>query len=188
MRRVLYRVATSVDGYIADPHGEFDWIVRDPTVNLSTVYDAVDTVLLGRRTYELTLQPGAPPWPTGWHVYVFSRTLAPKEHPTVTIVSDDPATTVAGLRAGRGRDIWLFGGGSLFRSLLAAKQVDIVELGVSPVILGGGIPLVEVGAPLTRLALMHSHSHPSGVVTLRYEVRYAAASPALEADGRLPVR
>jgi dihydrofolate reductase len=175
MRQVLYRVATSVDGYIAGPHGEFDWIVHDPTINLSATYDTVDTVLLGRRTYELTQQPGAPPWPTGWHIYVFSRTLVPQQDPAVTIVSDDPGTTVAGLRAGPGREIWLFGGGSLFRSLLAAKQVDIVELTVSPVLLGGGIPLVEAGAPLTRLALVHSHSYPSGVVTLRYEVRYAAA-------------
>ncbi len=175
MRQVVYRVATSVDGYIAGPHGEFDWIVHDPTINLSAVYDSVDTVLLGRRTYELTQQPGAPRWPTGWHIYVFSRTLVPQQHPAVTIVSDDPGATVASLRADPGREIWLFGGGNLFRSLLAARQVDIVELAVSPVLLGGGIPLVEVGGPLTRLALAHSHSYPTGVVSLRYEVRYTAA-------------
>ena len=59
MRQVLYRVASSVDGYISGPHGEIDWIVHDPTMNLSAVYDGVGTVLLGRRTYELTQQPGA---------------------------------------------------------------------------------------------------------------------------------
>ena len=174
MRQVLYQVASSVDGYISGPHGEIDWIVHDPTVNLSAVYDAVDTVLLGRRTYELTQQPGAPAWPVGWRIYVFSRTLAPKPHPAVTIVNEDPGAIVAGLRAGQGKEIWLFGGASLFRSLLAAKQVDIIELAVSPVLLGAGIPLVEAGAPSTRLDLVHSRSHPSGVVTLRYEVRYAA--------------
>jgi dihydrofolate reductase len=175
MRPVIYRVATSADGYIAGPHGELDWIVPAPTVDLSAVYDAVDTVLLGRRTYELTQQPGAPPWPTGWQIYVFSRTLVPEQHPAVTIVSKDSGVTVAGLRAGRGREIWLFGGGSLFRSLLTAKQVDIVEMVVSPVLLGSGIPFLEAGAPQTRLALVHSHPHPSGLVTLRYEVRYTAA-------------
>lgn len=175
MRRVLYRVATSVDGYIAGPHGEFDWIVPEPSLDLSAVYAAVDTVLLGRRTYELTLQPGTPPWPAGWHVYVFSRTLEPAQHPRVRVVSGDAGATVAGLRTRPGKEIWLFGGGSLFRTLLEAKQVDIVELAVSPVVLGGGVPLLETGAPLTRLALVESQSYPSGVVTLRYEVRYTAA-------------
>ena len=174
MRQVLYRVASSVDGYISGPDGEIDWIVHDPTANFSAVYDGVDTVLLGRRTYELTQQPGAPPWPMGWRIYVFSRTLVPKPHPAVTIVSEDAGRIVAGLRAGRGKEVWLFGGAGLFRSLLAAKQVDIIELAVSPVLLGGGTPLVEVGAPSTRLSLVDSGSLPSGVVTLRYEVRYAA--------------
>ena len=77
MRRVLYRVAASLDGYIAGPRGEVDWIVPDPAVDFATVYEAVDTVLLGRRTYELTRQPGAPPWPQDWQIYVFSRTLVP---------------------------------------------------------------------------------------------------------------
>jgi dihydrofolate reductase len=175
MRRVLYRVATSIDGYIAGPRGEFDWIVPEPAIDLSAVYDTVDTVLLGRRTYELTRQPGAPPWPANWQIYVFSRTLVPNQHPGVTVISGDAGATVAGLRAGPGREIWLFGGGSLFRSLLEAKQVDIVEVVVSPVLLGGGVPLLETGGPLTPLTLAHSESYASGVVTLRYEVRYGAA-------------
>ena len=111
MRRVLYRVAMSVDGYIAGPRGEVDWIVHDPAVELAKVYESVDTVLLGRRTYELTRQPGAPPWPRGWQIYVFSRTLRPEEHPGVTVVRDDVGPRVAALRAEPGREIWLFGVG-----------------------------------------------------------------------------
>jgi dihydrofolate reductase len=174
MRRVLYRVAASLDGYIAGPRGEVDWIVREPAVDFATLYAAVDTVLLGRRTYDLTRQPGAPPWPAGWHIYVFSRTLASAEHPDVTVVSGEAGATVAALRARPGREIWLFGGGSLFRSLLAAKQVDVVEVAVIPVLLGGGVPFLEKGAPLTQLALVHSQSYPSGIVSLRYNVRDAA--------------
>ena len=68
MRRVLYRVAASLDGFIAGPNGEIDWIVPDPTVDFVSLYAGVDTVLLGRRTYEMTLQPGAPPWPAGWRI------------------------------------------------------------------------------------------------------------------------
>jgi dihydrofolate reductase len=122
MRRVLYRIAASVDGYIAGPRGEVDWIVHDPAVDFAKVYESVDTVLLGRRTYELTRQPGAPAWPRGWQIYVFSRTLAPEDHPDVTVVRGDAGAHVAGLRAAPGREIWLFGGGSLFRSLLGPSR------------------------------------------------------------------
>ena len=175
MRRVLYRVAASVDGYIAGPRGEVDWIVRDPAVDLTKVYESVDTVLLGRRTYELTRQPGAPPWPRGWQVYVFSRTLSPEEHPGVTVVRADAGPRVAALRAAPGREIWLFGGGSLFRSLLEAKQVDLVEVAVMPVLLGGGTPLLEAGAPLTGLVLDDVQRYPSGLLGLRYRIPAAAA-------------
>jgi dihydrofolate reductase len=175
MRRVLYRVAASVDGYIAGPGGEVDWITHDPAVDFAKVYESVDTVLLGRRTYELTRQPGAPAWPQGWQIYVFSRTLPPEEHPGVTVVSVDAGARVAALRAAPGREIWLFGGGSLFRSLLGAKQVDLVEVLVIPVLLGGGVPLLETGAPLTRLALEHVQRYPSGLLGLRYRIPGAAA-------------
>jgi dihydrofolate reductase len=175
MRKVLYRVATSLDGYIAGPHGELDWIVHDPSVDFAKLYESVDTVLLGRRTYELTRQPGAPPWPQGWQVYVFSRTLPPQDRPGVTIVSADAGARVAALRAAPGREIWLFGGGSLFRSLLEAKQVDLLEVLVMPVLLGGGIPLLETGAPVTRLALEHVQQYASGLIGLRYRVPVAAA-------------
>ena len=175
MRRVIYRVAASLDGYIAGPRGEVDWIVHDPAVDFAKVYEQVDTVLLGRRTFELTRQPGAPPWPQDWQIHVFSRTLTPEEHPGVTVVRVEAGPQVAALRAAPGRDIWLFGGGSLFRSLLEVEQVDLVEVLVVPVLLGGGIPLLEAGAPLTRLALEHVERYPSGLLGLRYRVPDAAA-------------
>jgi dihydrofolate reductase len=170
MRQVIYRVAASVDGYIAGPRGELDWIVQDPTVDFAKVYESVDTALLGRRTYELTRQPGSPPWPQGWQIHVFSRTLTPEEHPGVTVVSADAGAHVAVLRAAAGRDIWLFGGGSLFKSLLAAGQVDFVEVLVIPVLLGSGIPLLETGAPRTALTLEQVQRYPSGLLGLRYRV------------------
>lgn len=174
MRRVRYRVASSLDGYIAGPNGEIDWIIPDPTVDFGALYSGFDTVLLGRNTYELTQQPGAPPWPVGWRVYVFSRTLDPAEHPAVTVVSTDAGATVAALRAESGRDIWLFGGGKLFASLLAANVVDQVEVAIMPVLLGRGIPLVSAEAPRSRLTLMRSDSYSSGIVSLQYDVQQAA--------------
>ena len=174
MRRVRYRVAASLDGYIAGPNGEIDWIVHDPAVDFAALYAGVDTVLLGRRTYELTRQPGAPAWPAGWRVFVFSRTLTAAEHPSVTVVTADGGAVVAGLRAESGRDIWLFGGGSLFASLLAAGVVDQVEVAIMPVLLGRGIPLAAPEAPRARLALTHSSVSSSGIVSLQYDVQRAA--------------
>jgi len=83
---------------------------------------------------------------------------------------------VAALRAEPGNgEIWLWGGGELFRSLLAAGQVDAVEVTVVPVLLGGGVPLLAPGALRTALALMSTRSYPSGMVSLSYAVRHGAA-------------
>jgi dihydrofolate reductase len=174
MRRVLYRVAASLDGFIAGPNGEIDWIVPDPTFDFASLYAGVDTVLLGRRTYEMTLQPGAPPWPAGWRIYVFSKTLGAARHAGVTVVSRNIGATVAALRSEPGRDIWLFGGVSLFASLLAAHVVDQIEVAVMPVLLGGGTPLVSAGTPRSGLILTRSNTSPGGIVNLQYQVQHAA--------------
>ena len=174
IRRVRYRVAASLDGYIAGPNGEIDWIVPDPTMDFASVYAGFDTALLGRHTYELTQQPGAPPWPADWRIYVFSRTLPAGQRSGVTVVDRNVETTVAALRAEAGRDIWLFGGGQLFASLLTAGLVDRIEVAVMPVILGNGIPLVASNAPRSRLRLTSSDVHPSGIVSLVYDVQPSA--------------
>lgn len=174
MRRVFYRVAASLDGFIAGPNGEIDWIVPDPTVDFASLYASVDTVLLGRRTYEMTLQPGAPPWPAGWRIYVCSQTLDPAQHTAVTVVSGNIDATVETLRSEPGRDIWLFGGGSLFASLLAVNLVDHIDVAVMPVLLARGTPLVSPGAPRSRLTLTRTNASPSGIVNLHYEIQHAA--------------
>ncbi len=175
MRRVRYNVAASLDGYIAGPDGEFDWIPEDPAVDFAALFAKVDTVLLGRRTYEVTRQTSTSPWAPGTRVYVFSRTLRPEAHPGVTIVGDDAGGVVAALRGEPGDgEIWLFGGGELFRSLLAAGQVDAVEVTIVPVLLGGGVPLLPPGAARTPLALTGTRTYPSGMVSLAYTVRHAA--------------
>ena len=173
MRPVRYNVAASLDGFIAGPHGEYDWIPDDPAVDFGALFARVDTVLLGRRSYELTQRdPGAElPWSAGTRVYVFSRTLRQADHPGVTVVGDDAAGVVAALRAEPGEgEIWLFGGGELFGALLAAGQVDVVEVTVAPVLLGAGVPLVPAGVPRAALRLTHSHAYPSGMVALHYAV------------------
>jgi dihydrofolate reductase len=173
MRVVRYNVAASLDGYIAGPQGEYDWIPPEPAIDFDALFRDVDTVLLGRRSFELLLgDPAATgALPAGARVLVFSRTLRPADHPDVTIVADDAAAVVAGLRAERtGGEIWLFGGGALFGSLLAAGQVDRVEVTVIPILLGSGVPLQPPGAPRVPLALRSHERWPSGQVSLHYDV------------------
>jgi dihydrofolate reductase len=174
MRLVRYNVAASLDGYIAGPNGEYDWIPHDPTVDFAAIFARVDTVLIGRRTYELVHNGPGPAWPPATRVYVFSRTLRSEENPEVTIVGANAAKIVAELRAEAGAgDIWLFGGGVLFGSLLAAGLVDRVEVTVVPVLLGGGVSLLPAGTPRTALTLTGSHVYPSGMVSLQYGTRRA---------------
>lgn len=172
MRPVRYNVAASLDGYIAGPNGEFDWIPEDPTVDFAGIFAKVDTVLLGRRTFEAAAGMGGGPWGKKTRVYVFSRTLRPEDHPKVTVVGEDAAGVVAALRAEPGDgEIWLFGGGDLFRSLLAAGQVDTVEVTVVPILLGGGLALLPPGGPRAPLTLIRTHTYPSGMVSLIYSAR-----------------
>jgi dihydrofolate reductase len=158
----------SLDGYLAGPNGEIDWIVMDPEIDFGALMGDFDTLLMGRRTYEASRGQGGGAMP-GMKVYVFSRTLRQADCPGV-IVSDDPAETVAALKDAReGKDIWLFGGGSLFRSLLELGLVDSVEVAVIPVLLGGGVPLLPHPAPRSKLRLVeHRIYQKTGTVSLEY--------------------
>ena len=108
----------------------------------------------------------------GLDVIVFSRTLAATVRPGFRIANDEPAAVVAGLKAQPGGDIWLFGGGALFRSLLDAGLVDTVEVAVMPVLLGAGIPLLPPGESAVSLVLADQKVLPaSGIVALAYSVQ-----------------
>ena len=170
MRRIRYSVAMSLDGYIAGPQGESDWIVIDPDIDFNALFNAYDTVLLGRKTYEATRQPGNEGAMPGIQSYVFSRTLRPEDCPGV-IISDDPKATISDLKSKAGKDMWLFGGGSLFHSLLEFGLVDSVEVAIIPVLLGGGVPFLPPPAKLARLKLMnHQVYEKTGTVLLEYTV------------------
>jgi dihydrofolate reductase len=169
-RRLRYQVAMSLDGFIAGPNGEYDWIAMDPSIDFAALYKEFDAAVMGRKTYEvLTAQGGQGTMP-GLDVVVFSRTLPAAAYPGVRIINDDPREVVAALKAKSGRDIWLYGGGALFRSLLNAGLVDTVEVAVIPVLLGAGIPLLSPGAT-TKLVLTDQKTLPvSGIVALSYSV------------------
>jgi dihydrofolate reductase len=169
MRRIRYQVACSLDGYIADAAGTTGWIVDEPGIDFGALFDQFDTLLMGRRTYEALGKDSAGFW--GKTVLVFSRTLRPADHPQVTIVAGDAEARLKAMRAQPGKDIWLFGGGELFQSLLALGCVDTVEPAIIPVLLGGGRPLLPAPAVQRRLALTSQRVFPSGIVWLEYTVQ-----------------
>ena len=168
-RRVRYSVAMSLDGFIAGSNGEFDWILMDPDIDFGSLFEEFDTILMGRKTYEFTRQqPG--PGMADIEVFVFSQTLQQSECAGVT-VERDPAETVASLKKEPGKDLWLFGGGLLFRSLLDLGLVDTVEVAIIPVLLGRGVPLLPPGSGRTTLALERHRVYPkTGTVSLQYAV------------------
>lgn len=174
MRRIRYSVATSLDGYIAGSKGEADWIIMDPDIDFSALFKQFDTFLVGRRTFETMARGGSGETP-GMKTFVFSRTLRQQDYPSVTIIAEKAEEIVAQLRTEVGKDIWLFGGGSLFGSLLSARLVDTVEVAIIPVLLGGGIPLLPPPAKQTKLNLTSHKVYKTGIVSLEYTLQYTAA-------------
>lgn len=171
MRRVRYSVAMSLDGYIADPKGGYDWIVMDPEMDFGAMFKQYDTVLMGRKSYDMARAQGGGGETGKMKTYVFSHTLLQEDCPDVT-VSHDPKRTVAELKRQTGKDIWLFGGGELFRSLLELRLVDAVQVGLVPVLLGGGLPMLPNPATLAKLKLTSHHVYPkTGTILLDYSVR-----------------
>lgn len=172
MQRLTYFVATSIDGYIARPDDSFDIFVNEGqhVTDYMAALQEFDSVVMGRRTYEMATKFGVTnPYP--WlKTYVVSNSLAPSLDPNVTIVSD-PETFVLTLKQQPGRGIYLCGGGQLAALLLASELVDEVIIKLSPVIAGKGISMVAAMERSTQLKLLDCKAHDNGVVVLRYGVK-----------------
>jgi dihydrofolate reductase len=158
----------SLDGYIAGPNGEFDWIKADSDFDFSALFKQFDTIVAGRGTFEPMAAAGRTSMP-GIKTVVVSKTLRSEDYPEVVVVRGIEALT--DLKASPGKDIWLFGGGKLFRSLAEAGMVDTVEVSVIPILLGGGVPLVPNLSKWIRLSLINHKVYSSGAVSLEYAIR-----------------
>ena len=171
MRLVRFGGAMSLDGYIAGPHGEYDWIVMDPEIDFEGTMKQFDTFLIGRKTFDAMGRMGNSSKSTpGIENIVLSRTLKQGDYPNIRIESD-AERLVTDLRIKPGKDIAIFGGGELFRSLLGAGLVDRIEMALIPVLLGGGIPLLPSPAGRAKLVLRNQRVYAkTGTVGLEYDI------------------
>ena len=176
MQSLTYYVATSIDGAIARPDDSFEFFVNegDHVTDYLAALRTFDSVVMGRRTYEVGTKLGVTnPYP--WlATYVISTTVDPNIDPNVTVVAEDAAGFVRALKQRDGRGIYLCGGGQLATQLLAQDLIDEIILKLSPVIAGGGIPVFGAMDHATRLDLVECKPYASGVVVLRYRVRRQA--------------
>ena len=178
-RRVRYQVAASLNGCIAGPNGEADWIPMDPDIDFAALYASFSALVMGRRSYEIFVAEGAPPGPK-MPVYVYSRTLPEGTRKGVTFARDAVAHVrslkAANPEANDEKPVWLWGGGELFRQLAEAGEVDGVDVAVLPIVLGGGIQLMPTPGPRLPLRLKSHRLYPkSGTLFLEYDVERAKA-------------
>jgi dihydrofolate reductase len=195
MRQLKYYVACTVDRFIAHPDGTHDGFLTEgehfadliatfpetfpaqfrDILGISGENKCFDTVLMGRRTYEVGLKVGiANPYPQ-MQQYVFSRTLsanldAVEEDRNVELISTDPVPVVQDLKQQQGKDIWLCGGGDLATTLFS--EIDELILKVNPLLLGAGIPLFAGVFKQTVLELTNSKVYDNGFMLLYYRLKH----------------
>jgi dihydrofolate reductase len=168
---VVYYVAGSLDGYIATPDGDVKWLSTfeggSEDYGYAQFYASVDSVLLGRKTYEQSLTFGEWPYP-GKPCWVFSKQRLDVTEPGVMRTKESPRKVVRELEARGLRRAWLVGGGALAGSFRAEGLTTEYIISVIPIVLGAGVRMFgEDGSP-EKLTLVESKRYPSGIVQLRY--------------------
>lgn len=172
MRKIILYVATSADGYIARPDGDVAWLDRPRTsgdYGMGKFYKSIDTVLMGRKTYDVALEFGQKSYP-GKKNYIFSRSPRRTRTPNVKFVSTDIGEFARNLRAAKGKNIWLVGGADLAAAFLDAGEIDEFIIHVIPTLIGEGIPLIAPRHRSVPLKLLSSRAYSDGVVRVHYAV------------------
>ena len=174
MRKVTFRVANSLDNYVARKDGTVDWILGGEEANSSMTdfWKTIDTVVIGRKTYEPVLRSGKPfPTYAGVNNYVLSRTLKESPDQNVEIIQEDVVEFIHRLKTEEGKGIFVMGGGLLAKPLFEAKLIDEVGVNIHPVLLGSGIPLFHEMSRQIDLELIECKSFKNGCVSITYRVK-----------------
>ncbi len=171
MRKIVVQIAVSLDGFIEDATGQFDWCFADQDYGMSEFFKRIDSTFMGRKSYELAASMAGemPPGFPKLNEYVFSNTLDKVKEGTI-LIKGDIKKQVEEIKNEKGKDIWLFGGADLISSLMNLGLVDEIMVAVHPVILGGGKPLFNDIQERTWLTLTDHKTYSSGLVFLTYTI------------------
>jgi dihydrofolate reductase len=166
MKKVVLGVAVSLDGFIEGPNGEYDWCFNDQDYGLTEFFNSVDTILMGRKTYEVALSNGGMDQWKGVTTYVFSNTI--KTAPSVDVKLIRSMDEVDGILRKPGKDAWLYGGADLTTQFVNAGLVTELWLSIHPILLGSGKPLFQNIDGRKHLKLTESKTYETGLVSLKY--------------------
>ena len=170
MRKIILSVAVSLDGFIEGPNGEYDWCFIDQDYSLKEFFNRIDTIFVGRKTYEMSAQmEGGPAGFPKFKEYIFSATLGMVKE-GATLIKGDIKVEVEKIKKEKGKDIWLFGGAGLTTSLMNLRLVDELSLAVYPVLLGCGKPLFNNIKDRIKLMLVDTKTYSTGLISLTYTV------------------
>lgn len=173
MRKVTFGGANSLDNFFARKDDSVDWLLwnKEVATIMNVFWKTIDTVVMGRRTYEVAARSGNGAYP-GVKSFVFSRTLKKLPGKKIELVSEDAADFVRKLKQQDGKGICVLGGGILAKSLFEADLIDEVGFNVHPVLLGSGIPLFHQMSRQINLELLSCQELSNGCVALRYRVKH----------------
>ena len=175
MRTVTYGAACTLDGFIAGKDGEIDWLhmSKDVSQIMKEYWKSIDTILMGRKTWDVAVKMGGGGSTPGMRTFVFSRTLGSIDAKGVELVRDDAVAFVRDLRSRDGKGICMMGGGDFARSLFEADLIDEVGTNVHPILLGAGIPLFTDAGRRVPLELISTRCIAGGCVYSTYRVMHA---------------
>ncbi|MDQ6786222.1 MAG: dihydrofolate reductase family protein [Acidobacteriota bacterium] len=177
MRKIILALAVSLDGYIARENGAVNWLKTEDLTEAagesSKFFKSVDTIFLGRKTYEkgLEMTGGDMKMYGDVKLYVFTRTTQTSEHENLQFVSENAEEFVKDLKRQSGKNIWLMGGGDLAKTFFEENLIDEIILGIQPTILGFGIPLFLPRDKQIDLELTNVKTRNSGSVQISYRVK-----------------
>ena len=163
MRKILLYITTSLDGYIAGPSGEIDWLIEEGDFGYDDFYAGVDTVLMGNKTYELMKSFGVEAYENVKN-YVFTKNADGKASDKVEYVSGDIAGFTRDLKDQNGKDIWLVGGAEINSIMLENDLIDEIFIFFHPIVLGSGIRLFNNPYQVTKFKSVESKAHPEGLL------------------------
>ncbi len=164
MIQVNYFVACSLDGFIAGPQDEIDWLFTDGDYGYSTFIQNIDFLIMSRRTYDQVRRFGD--WPyEGKLTYVITNAVPTENREDIIFTDENPVS----LAKEKGGNCWLVGGGILAKQFLKANAIDIFHLSIHPVLLGGGKSLFPNDFPRTKLKLLTKKAYDNGLVQLSYQ-------------------